>query len=110
MTDLDDALEVKIKYWIKDLQLLESDQKILSEGSELNDRLILAGQSLLSKQFPHINGLQDTMLSNGLRFLPVDQDGVQILHTGMIQDLGQFIRARGLGYDTALINIVTVYS
>ena len=35
--------EVKIKYWVKELQLLESDYQILTDGSELNDRIIVAG-------------------------------------------------------------------
>ena len=47
--------EVKNKYWVKELQLLESDYRILTDGSELNDRIIVARQSLLAKQFPLIN-------------------------------------------------------
>ena len=74
--------EVKIKYWVKELQLLESDYQILIDGSELNDRIIVAGLSLLAKQFPLINGFQDTLRPNGLKLLLMQQDGVQILHTG----------------------------
>ena len=76
-----EAPEVEIKYWIKELLLYESDYQVLHDGSELNDNIIVAGQSLLAKQFPHINGFQDTILSNGLKFQPVQKDGVQILHT-----------------------------
>lgn len=77
-----EAPEVEIKYWVKELLLYESDYQVLNDGSELNDNIIVAGQSLLAKQFPHINGFQDTILSNGLKFQPVQKDGVQILHTG----------------------------
>ena len=74
-----EAPEVEIKYWVKKLLLYESDYQVLNDGS---DNIIVAGQSLLAKQFPHINGLQDTILSNGLKFQPVQKDGIQILHTG----------------------------
>ena len=71
-----------MKYWVKELLLYESDYQVLNDGSELNDNIIVAGQSLLAKQFPHINGFQDMILINGLKFHPVQKDGVQILHTG----------------------------
>ena len=77
-----EAPEVEIKYWVKELNLYESDYQILNDGSELNDKIIVAGQSLLSKQFPHVKGFQDTLRANGLKFCPVQRDGVQILHTG----------------------------
>ena len=73
---------MKCNYWVKELLLHENHNQLLMDGSELNDSIIVAGQSLLAKQFPHINGFQDTILINGLKFLPVPKDGVQILHTG----------------------------
>ena len=73
---------MKCKYWVKELLLSESHYQLLIDGSELNDSIIVAGQSLLAKQFPHVNGFQDTILINGLKFLRIEKDGVQILHTG----------------------------
>ena len=60
---------MKCKYWVKELLLFESHYQLLNNGSELNDSIIAAGQSLLAKQFPHVNGFQDTILINGLKFL-----------------------------------------
>lgn len=82
---------MKCKYWVKELLLYESHYQLLIDGSELNDSIIVAGQSLLAKQFPHINGFQDTILINGLKFLPVPKDSVQILHTG--KQLGLILSA-----------------
>ena len=88
-----DAPEVKMKckYWVKELLLFESHYQLLINGSELNDSIVVAGQSLLAMQFPHVNGFQDTILINGLKFLPVEKDGVQILHTG--KRLGSILSA-----------------
>ena len=53
---------MKCKYWVKELLLFESHYQLLINGSELNDNIIIAGQSLLAKQSPHVNGFQDTIL------------------------------------------------
>ena len=65
---------------------------MLIDGSDLNDSIIVAGQSLLAKQFLHINGFQYTILINGLKFLPIEEDGVQILHAG--KRLGSILRVK----------------
>ena len=88
-----------MKYWVKELLLYESDYQVLNDGSELNDNIIVAGQSLLAKQFPHINGFQDTILINGLKFHPVQKDGVQILHTG--KQLGSILRTKVVLHERA---------
>ena len=46
----------------------------------LNDRHINAAQQLLKEQFPNIDGLQDSLLSQ-LSFNPSVNEGIQIHHT-----------------------------
>ena len=47
----------------------------------LNDRHINAAQQLLKEQFPNIDGLQDSLLSQ-LSFNPSVNEGIQIHHIG----------------------------
>ena len=68
--------------WIKSLQLFKSDQDVLIHGKELTDPLIDAAQKLLSKKYPHINGLQSPSLAPLLQFDPTPTRAVQIHHTG----------------------------
>ena len=71
--------------WITEsLQLFNSDQDVLIHGKELTGALIEsdAAQKLLSKKYPHINGLQSPSLAALLQFNPTPTHAVQIHHTG----------------------------
>lgn len=58
-----------LKAWLPDFQLFESDRDcILSPTGWLTDTIINAVQIMLKKQFPHINGLQDTCLGSVYQF------------------------------------------
>ena len=48
----------------------------------LNDELINAGQRLIKRQFPHVNGLQDVAIGNTLCFDIQTEEFIQVLHTG----------------------------
>ena len=56
----------------------------MSDSSWLNDRLIIAAQTLLKRQFHNfgIEGFQCSLLGEKLKFKAVDQEMVQIIHTG----------------------------
>ena len=73
-----------LHWWIKALMLYEDDKEILLGDKEVTDGIINAAQSLLSVQFQHIAGFQDTILGHNLNFKSVDPNvsSVQILHTG----------------------------
>ena len=49
--------------WVKDLDLNLSDKKILMSGKYLSDKHMQAANLLLKKEFPHLQGLQTTLLS-----------------------------------------------
>ena len=55
------------------------------QGRHLTDTIINAAQSLISSQYPSVNGFQDTILGPNLLFkqVPADCRSVQILHTGV---------------------------
>ena len=44
--------------------LFPEDKQVLLTGRWLTDSIITAGQMLLQKDYPHIGGLQPTVLSN----------------------------------------------
>ena len=46
----------------------ESDLEILQSNSWLNDSLINAGMNLLKSAYPHVQGMQECMLSDTLNF------------------------------------------
>ena len=50
--------------WVKTgrTALLNSHKKTILHGNQLDDTIITFAQKLLKKQFPHINGLQNTLL------------------------------------------------
>ena len=80
----DSDADPDLKWWIEGLSLYEEDKEILLSGQELTDSIINAAQSLLSLQFIHIGGLQDTIFGHRLNYKAVDPcvSSVQILHTG----------------------------
>lgn len=71
-------------WWIQPLGLYWDDKTALLSQGELTDNIINAAHTLLSLQFPHIAGLQNTLLGHHLDFMPTSSDlySVQILHTG----------------------------
>ena len=72
-------------WWIKDLNLYIADKNHLESGSEVSDNVINAAHTLLSQQFPHIHGFQNTLLGYRLKFKVVPRiPSVQILHTGTV--------------------------
>ena len=81
---VDDGQGVNLKWWIKDLELYESDFKVLNSGSELTENIINAAQKILLQQFPHMGGFQSTTHLHYLNFQQVSDavTSVQILHTG----------------------------
>ena len=80
----DEPYKIVDPWWIKDLQLRHSDRESIMKGCELTDMVINAAQTLMSRQFPHLAGFQNTLLGQGLMFKSVSRGikSVQILHTG----------------------------
>ena len=66
--------------WLPDLHLNTTDKEILTGGGWLNDKHIMAAQLLLKKQFPHVHGLQPTILSQNNGWSIMKEGGVQILN------------------------------
>ena len=56
------------------------DIRNLINGERLTDRIIYVAQSLLKKQFPHINGFQDTLLCQTNSFKCLPHNSIQIHH------------------------------
>ena len=81
----ENAPSPKHEWWIKSLNLYETDRRKLLDGKKLNDALINACQRVLSQQFPNVVGFEDTNLGVSLKFSLKEnaQLGVQILHIGM---------------------------
>lgn len=68
-------------FWKKDLALFTTDKDALMSGEWLTDKHINAAQSLLRKQFPSQNGLQDTLvLEHTGEYNSQSEDFVQVLH------------------------------
>ena len=62
---------MEIKYWVKELLLYQSDYQILNDGAEWQRHSCWTVTS--GKAVPPINGFQDTILINSLKFLPVQK-------------------------------------
>ena len=61
------------QYWIADLDLKTSDKAIIERGRELTDRHMEAAHKVLAEQFPHLQGLQSTLLAQTGSFTPVSE-------------------------------------
>lgn len=72
------------KWWIKELQLYESDREMLLDDVAISDAIINAAQKLLKSQYPDFAGFQSTLLGGSLEFRPISRGwkSVQILNTG----------------------------
>ena len=81
MSDHEDSTSTD--YWIKELHLYANDYKAL-QTKEITGNIVNAAQSMLKRQFPLFQGLQDTVLAHHLKFRPIEPNklSVQVLHTG----------------------------
>ena len=61
-------------------EVLDADIKRLETGGWLNTALINAGQALLKKRLPEINGSQDVFYARTLTFQPLTHEFVQIIN------------------------------
>lgn len=63
-----------------------SDREVIIQGQMLNDCIVNATQSILKKQFPLINGFQNTLIGQrGQLFDAISNfSSIQILHTGNV--------------------------
>ena len=69
------------EYWIQELGLRNKERDILITGDWLNDLHVAAVNKLLKAQFPHQNGLQDTLaLADLCRFQSSPTDFVQVVN------------------------------
>lgn len=59
--------------WKKHLDLRIRDKRVIQNG-KLGDRIMFAANKLLQAQFPHLQGLQSTLLSQ-TSFTPIDKSG-----------------------------------
>ena len=69
-----------ISKWIPTLLLDEGDKKILEGGRWLNNKHMYAAQHLLKSQFPHISGLQPTVLGKAHQWAVMTSEGVPIIN------------------------------
>ena len=60
--------------------LFPEDKQVLLTGRWLTDSIITGGQMLLQKDYPHIGGLQPTVLSTKFQFYVQRGDFIQILN------------------------------
>ena len=61
----------------------EKSLKQISDGKPLYDEHISFAEKLLKQQFPTLDGLQSPLLSQNNGFSPVQDESIQIHHTGM---------------------------
>jgi len=61
----------------------EKSLKQISDGKPLYDEHISFAKKLLKQQFPTLDGLQSPLLSQNNGFSPVQDESIQIHHTGM---------------------------
>lgn len=81
----DDSEYEPIEHWIRNETVSQNmDCKIANEtGQMLDDRVILAAQNILKRQFPDVNGFQPSILSQGdITFEACQNNMVQILFKG----------------------------
>jgi len=68
--------------WVKTgrTALLNSHKKTILHGNQLDDTIITFAQKLLKKQFPHINGLQNTLLQAKKQMEGEKSQQLQVVH------------------------------
>ena len=69
--------------WVKTgcISLLISHKKKILNGDELNDAIMSFAQKLLKKQFPNINGLQNTLLQAKKNMDTSGLQRLQVIHS-----------------------------
>ena len=73
----------RASYWVESLSLKEVDKNVLdSDVAWLNDKHIMAAQTLIRTQFSEINGLQNPLLAQQKAFDICRKNMIQILHCG----------------------------
>ena len=56
------------EYWVKELFLTESDKLRITKRRWMDAKVVHAAQTLLKGAYPHIKGLQDSLLAQTLEF------------------------------------------
>ena len=74
-------------------------KKILVNGEELDDEHMHLAQKLLQKQFPHLDGLKSTLLSETDGFTPVQHEAIQIHH---VRETGHWVTSSSIGQSVAV--------
>ena len=74
-------------------------KEILVKVGQLTDEHIHLAQQLLKKQFPHLDGLQSTLLSETDGFEALQHEGIQIHH---IRDPGHWVTSSSIGQSVAV--------
>ena len=81
----DEDTEINQSIFTSRQQLCKADLKSLSEKGMLNDTIIHVFQSMIQKQYPDIEGLQDPILGSRLSFsVYKNKPFLQILHDGSL--------------------------
>ena len=82
------------------------DSKIATEtGQMLDDRVILAAQNILKREFPEVNGFQPSVLSKGdITFEAYKNNMVQILFKGSSK-CGHWISISTLNLKPGCVNV-----
>lgn len=95
------------EYWIRNETVsLNMDCKIAIEtGQMLDDRVILAAQNILKRQFPEVNGFQPSVLSQGdITFEACQNNMVQILFKGSSK-CGHWLTISTLNLKPGYVNV-----
>ena len=66
---------------LKGIDLTEMDKTRITSGRELSDNHINFAQEILKIQFPHISGLQSTLIIAKCQKVPVTSTYLQIIHS-----------------------------
>ena len=98
--DLTSKEDVPTVYWIQELTLFPSDKKSLINSRWLSNALINAGQKLLKDAYPHISGLQPTLLGMTLAFKVQSEQFVQVLHINE----NHWVTASNIGCTVAIVD------
>ena len=88
------------QHWIRTLDLYPSDRECLNTHQWLTDAVINAGQKLLKLAYPHIGGLQSTVLGETLAYEIQTGQFIQILHAR-----SHWITVSNIGSDPGHINV-----
>ena len=78
-----------------------SYQDALAKNGWLTDNIIDEAQSLLKRQYPHLNGLQSVLLGLTLSYAIQTEEFIQVLHTGH----GHWVTVSTIGCREGEINV-----